>query len=234
LEAYEQVADAYAARIDTKAHNAYYERPATTALLPPVAGRRVLDAGCGPGVYAGWLLDHGAEVVGIDVSPRMVLHATQRVQGRAVIRRADLGRPLDFFDAASFDVIVSALALDYVEDWGTVFREFYRVLREPGHLVFSVGHPFDEFFDHHPSGNYFDVEQVDMEWRGFGASVRVPYFRRPLSALLDPLLRAGFVLDRLVEPRPVSQFREQDPADYAKLMRTPGFLCVRARKGWGS
>jgi hypothetical protein len=50
LEAYSCLADAYAARIDTKAHNAYYDRPAVTSLLPPVAGKRVLDAGCGPGV----------------------------------------------------------------------------------------------------------------------------------------------------------------------------------------
>jgi hypothetical protein len=50
LEAYSRLADASAARIDTKAHNAYYDRPAVLSLLPPVEGKRVLDAGCGPGV----------------------------------------------------------------------------------------------------------------------------------------------------------------------------------------
>lgn len=70
-----------------------------------------------------------------------------------------------------------------------------------------------------------------MTWRGFGAPVTVPYFRRPLSAMLDPLLAAGFVLERLEEPRPVPEFKEHDPADYEKLSRTPGFLCLRARKG---
>lgn len=59
LEGYERLADAYAARIDTKAHNAYYERPATLSLLPAVEGKRVLDAGCGPGVYAEWLVNWG-------------------------------------------------------------------------------------------------------------------------------------------------------------------------------
>lgn len=59
LEAYETLADAYAEAIDTKPHNAYYERPATLSLLPEVAGKRVLDAGCGPGAYAEWLLDRG-------------------------------------------------------------------------------------------------------------------------------------------------------------------------------
>jgi len=75
FDAYESLADAYAARIDTKPHNAYLERPATLSLLPEVKGKRVLDAGCGPGVYSEWLLKHGANVVAVDVSPRMVEHA---------------------------------------------------------------------------------------------------------------------------------------------------------------
>jgi SAM-dependent methyltransferase len=228
--AYDQLAEGYAARIDVKAHNAYYERPATLALLPPVQGKRVLDAGCGPGVYAEWLLEHGAEVVGLDVSPRMVEQARQRLGGRAAIHQADLGARLEFLETASFDVIVSALVLDYVEDWDHVFREFFRLLGAPGHVVFSVGHPFDEFYDHHPSGNYFALERVEQELRGFGPPVRAPYFRRSLSAMLDPLLGAGFVLERLVEPRPIPAFQPHDPADYAKLMRSPGFLCIRAKK----
>jgi 2-polyprenyl-3-methyl-5-hydroxy-6-metoxy-1,4-benzoquinol methylase len=59
LDAYETLAEAYASVIDTKPHNAYYERPATLSLLPEVRGKRVLDAACGPGVYAEWLLSRG-------------------------------------------------------------------------------------------------------------------------------------------------------------------------------
>jgi SAM-dependent methyltransferase len=230
LEAYNRLADAYAARIDAKAHNAFYDRPAVLSLLPPVEGKRALDAACGPGVYAEWLADRGAEVVGVDVCPRMVELARGRLKGKASVVQADLGRPLDFLQPSSFDLVVSALTLDYVRDWDAVLAEFFRVLRVPGHLDFSVGHPADEFHEHHPQGNYFEVEAVDFEWRGFGTPVRVPYYRRPLQAMLDPLLRAGFVLERLLEPRPVPQFRDHDPADYDKLMRRPGFLCVRARK----
>jgi SAM-dependent methyltransferase len=230
-DAYELLAEAYAARVDTKAHNAFYERPATLSLLPHVEGKRVLDAGCGPGVYAEWLVDHGAEVVGIDMSPKMVKLASLRLRGKARILQADLGHPLDFLETASFDIIVSPLALDYVRDWLGVFREFFRLLREGGYLIFSAGHPFVEFFDHHPQGNYFDIEQVAMDWRGFGPTMRIPYYRRPLSAMLDPLLGAGFILERLLEPRPTPEFKDKDPVDYEKLMRQPGFICFRARKG---
>ena len=46
LQAYEQLADVYAARVDTKAHNAYYELPAMLSLLPNVQvpyGLRTVD-----------------------------------------------------------------------------------------------------------------------------------------------------------------------------------------------
>jgi SAM-dependent methyltransferase len=52
FEAYETLAEPFVARVDTKPQNAYYEGPATLALLPDVRGKRVLDAGCGPGAYA--------------------------------------------------------------------------------------------------------------------------------------------------------------------------------------
>jgi SAM-dependent methyltransferase len=202
------------------------------ALLPPVAGKRVLDAGCGPGVYAERLLDQGASVVGLDASQRMVELATRRLQGRAEILHADLNRPLDFLGADSFDLVISALVLDYVRDWDAVFAEFFRVLRAPGHLIFSVGHPWDEFHRRHPEGDYFAVERVEAEfdWPAFGVRAPAPYYRRPLGAVLDPLLAAGFALERLVEPRPIPEFRDRDPAMYARLMRQPGFICLRARK----
>jgi 2-polyprenyl-3-methyl-5-hydroxy-6-metoxy-1,4-benzoquinol methylase len=77
--AYDELAEEYAARIDTKPHNAYYERPATLSLLPDVIGKRVLDAGCGPGVYAEWLVEHGAHVVALDANEKMVALARQRL-----------------------------------------------------------------------------------------------------------------------------------------------------------
>ena len=83
LDAYNTLADAYASVVDTKPHNAYYERPATLSLLPDVNAKIVLDAGCGPGVYSEWLVDHGAKVTGVDASPPMVELAKRRLAGRA-------------------------------------------------------------------------------------------------------------------------------------------------------
>jgi len=125
-EAYNSMAEAYAARVDTKPHNAYYERPATLSLLPDIRGKRVLDAGCGPGVYAEWLAESGAEVVAFEANDKMVELARQRLVDRAQVVQASLEHSLDFLADGSFDVVLSALAMDYVEDWGAAFGEFYR------------------------------------------------------------------------------------------------------------
>jgi SAM-dependent methyltransferase len=232
LEAYEKLADDFAVLVETKAHNAYYERPATLSLLPSVSGLRVLDAGCGPGVYAEWLVERGAVVVGIDVSKRMVAIARERLGDRARILHADLEEPLDFLDDASFDLVLAPLVVDYVRDWRTLFAGFHRLLRPGGWFVLSVEHPFSDFSYRHMT-SYFDAETVECTWRGFRNPVPVRSLRRPLGELINALVDSGFMLDRLLEPRPVEEFREADPVEYEKLMRRPGFLCVRARRGPG-
>ena len=229
-EAYNQLADDYAARIDSKAHNAFYDRPAVLSLLPDVTGKRVLDAGCGPGAYAEWLLDHGAQVVAVDATEKMLAHARARTANRAEFHLANLNAPLDFLADASFDLVICPLVLDYIRDWTPLFREFHRLLRPGGVLVFSHGHPASEFFLYYADGNYHEVEQVSWEWTGFGTVVTMPSYRRPLAAVFNPLIDAGFVLDRVLEPRPIEAFREADREHYDQLMRQPGFLCIRAVK----
>jgi len=228
LKAYEELADAYAALIDKKPHNAFYERPATLSLIPDVAGSRVLDAGCGPGVYSEWLRDREARVVSIDASPRMVALARTRLGPDADVRVADLGKPLDL-DDSSFDLIISPLVMDYIEDWTSPFAEFHRVLTTEGRFVFSVGHPFGDYL-YFKTGNYFETEFVGSEWKGFGAGVYVSTFRRSLNSIFEPLFSAGFLVDRVLEPMPTDEFRNADPRHFEQLSKMPAFLCIRAKK----
>ena len=229
LKAYETLAERYAAMVDGKAENAHYERPATLSLLPPVAGKRILDAGCGPGCYAEWLINHGADVVGIDASPKMIRLARKRLGGRAALRQADLGRPLDFLDDGTFDIVLCPLVLDYVEDWEALFTEFNRVLKGFGILVFSTGHPLTAYLQHTDT-SYYDTVPVEDTWTGFGIEVKVPYYRRPLGGMLAPLLHAGFTLEEILEPRPSEELKAVDAKVYERLAKAPGVICVRARK----
>jgi ubiquinone/menaquinone biosynthesis C-methylase UbiE len=234
-EAYETLADSYSARAPTKPHNAYYERPATLSLLGDIGGKRVLDAGCGPGIYAEELVAMGAdEVVGFDASGRMVELAKERLRGsRAEFRRANLEDPLAWLQDGSFDLVVSALAMDYVEDWGGPLSEFHRVLKPGGKLVFSVEHPTAKFVDQVYEGegsSYFETVLSGMEWRGFETRVWMPSYRRPLGAMVGAILGSGFVFAGMLEPRPDERFRAADPEEYERLCRMPGFLCFVGRK----
>jgi len=228
---YDRLAEAFAARVYTRAYNAHYERPATLSLLPPVRGQRVLDAGCGPGAYCDWLAAQGASVVGLDSSPKMVTLARRRLGARAEILQADLGQPLSMLETGSFDGVLSALVLDYVRDWALVLGEFRRLLRPGGWLVFSVDHPFDQFYDHPNGGDYFAAETVERRWNWpeLKGPISVPQYRRPLSAMLGALLDSRFELVRLLEPQPRPEFRLLEPREYERLMRRPGFICFQAK-----
>jgi SAM-dependent methyltransferase len=72
LNDYDSLAEAYAAENETNLVNAYYERPAMLELAGDVAGRRILDVGCGTGPLSAALRDRGAVVTGIDVSAEML------------------------------------------------------------------------------------------------------------------------------------------------------------------
>ena len=76
---YDVFADEFLGHAQGGFYNAYYDRPACLALLGDVTGKRVLDAACGPGLYAAELIGRGAQVVGFDHSPRMVQLCRARV-----------------------------------------------------------------------------------------------------------------------------------------------------------
>ncbi|HEX6733007.1 MAG TPA: methyltransferase domain-containing protein, partial [Pyrinomonadaceae bacterium] len=156
--------------------------------------------------------------------------ARQRLGRSADIRQLDLREPLTFLGSSSIDVVLSPLVLDYINDWRSTFAEFYRVLRAGGHFVFSVCHPFFAY-SYYKTDNYFETELVGCEWRGFEpVRVWMPSFRRPLGEVLNPLVEAGFILEKMTEAQPTDEFKDADPKDYEELSKRPGFLCIRARK----
>lgn len=229
FDSYEKMAEYYFECVDTKPFNAYYERPATLSLLPSVAGKKVLDAGCAAGWYSKWLLDNGAKVIAIDFSPSMIEMTKKRIGEKADVIRADLNEPLNFLADKSIDVIVSSLALHYVKEWDNVMAEFNRVLKPLGSLVFSVHHPFMDF-TYFNRENYFLTEIIEDVWETNTGKVKVQFYRRPLCKIISPLIDAGFIIEKLIEPMPIEKFKELHPKVYEKLTRNPQFIFLRARK----
>lgn len=221
---YDRMAGEFLAHAEDNAYNAHYDRPAVLELLGDVGGLRVLDAGCGPGLYAEALLERGAEVVGFDASAAMVELARERVGDRAELRAARLEEPLPYA-AGSFDVVLCALAIHYVENTSATFAEMRRVLRPGGAVVLSTQHPTTDWL--RKGGSYFDRALETDAWAMLSGRHEVRFWREPLSDLCTAATDAGFVIQRLVEPRAPEIMRERWPAEYDKLAQRPGFLALR-------
>jgi SAM-dependent methyltransferase len=223
---YDSFAEAYTAENETSLINAYYERPATLALAGDVAGRRILDAGCGAGPLFAALRDRGAVVTGIDKSTGMLELARRRLGPDADLRVADLADPLPFPDD-SFDDVIASLVLHYLRDWKPTLTELRRVLRTGGRLIVSVNHPFLVNLMHRQTGprpDYFEPYTWTDEWTMGGQTAKMTFWNLPLHAMTDAFTAAGFRISVINEPHPVPAARELFGDDFHLLDTFPSFL----------
>lgn len=209
------------------------------ALLPDVDGRRVLDLGCGAGQLARYLATTGAaEVVGVDVSERMLALARAGwAHPRVTYRREAIEEVA--FPPARFDLIVSSLVLHYVDDYSELVLRIAGWLAPGGVLVYSTEHPIftarlpDDGWVLDDAGRrirwgldrYADEGARDEAW--FVPGVRKVH--RMLATLINGLLDAELVVERVVEPIPSEQWLTSHPLARDERRR-PMFLLVRARK----
>ena len=218
--------DYFAAHADTGTWNSHVDRPTMLSLIGDVSGLRVLDAGCGAGHYAAALVERGASVMGLEGSSVLIAHARTRLGGRAEVIQHDLDTPLDLLADASFDGVVCALVVHHLRNRGQFLGELLRVLRPGGWLALSTTHPTFDWT--HFGDSYFSREWVELKMRDDKHSIR--YQRMSLETILEELLAAGFVLDRLVESRPDESLRERSQAAYDDLHRHPSLIAVRLHR----
>jgi SAM-dependent methyltransferase len=104
---------------------------------PP--GGCVLDLGCGTGELSRAAADAGLRMIACDISPEMLCRAEATDTASAVDWvQLDLGWRTLPFEPGTFDVIVAASVLEYVDDPAAVFAECARVLRSGGVLLCTV------------------------------------------------------------------------------------------------
>jgi SAM-dependent methyltransferase len=182
-------------------------REAEAHLLGEVAGRRVLEVGCGSAPCSRWLRREGADVVALDLSGGMLARAAElnRATGIDVpLLQADVGAlPLA---SASVDVACSAFGgLPFVADVEAALAQVARVLRPGGRFVASVNHPMRWPLPDSPDpedlrvvSSYFDRTPY-VETDENGRAVYVEH-HRTVGDWVRAVVGAGLVLDDLLEP----------------------------------
>lgn len=109
------------------------ERDALFSLTAFTDGERVLDAGCGTGVYLKEFEGLGIRAVGVDSSTAMLGLAARAAAGRAPLAKG-LVTALPF-KGSSFDKVVSVCVLEFVAHPERAMSEFFRVLKTGGWLL---------------------------------------------------------------------------------------------------
>jgi SAM-dependent methyltransferase len=223
---YDSFAEVYSAENEVNLHNAYYERPATLALAGDVAGRRILDAGCGSGPLSAALRARGAVVSGFDKSAGMLELARKRLGKDADLQVADLGRRLPYPDG-TFDDAIASLVLHYFEDWTEPLAELRRVLKPGGRLIASVNHPIAGHPLVRPGADYWATyEWSDEITTASGRSYTLANWHRPLPAMIEAFISAGFRITAISEPPPARDTPRELLPDFLQD-KPPGaaFLC---------
>ncbi len=213
------------------------EWPKLRAMLPDLAGRSVLDLGCGFGWFSRWAAENGAgEVLGIDLSARMLARANADTHfSNVTYQRHDLD--LVVLEPDSFDVAYSSLTLHYLEDLPGIFGKVRTALRAGGAFVFSVEHPLftaptNPEFVASPGGSLtWPVDRYLIEgprvtnWFAPGVVKQ----HRTIGTYVNTLIGEGFGVDALVEWGPTPEEVQITPA-WAGETDRPAFLLVRSHR----
>lgn len=237
---YDQNARHYTAHVrDPKdsAYHAYYEKPAMYALLPILTGKTVLSLGCGSGEDSHRLKLLGAKrSVGIDISAGMITIAKKSHPDCEFARMRM--ESLDFKEK-TFDLVYSSLAIHYLKDWSGTFQEAYRVLKPGGTFLFSCGHPIASAAEAANSAANLKVSQrsktktmaIAVDYlktkkltNALANAPEVVTWHKPISEIVHEARRAGFLIENLVEPRPLPAMRRIAPTDYEILRHIPQFV----------
>lgn len=216
--------------------------PGALRMLQPQAGEKIMDLGCGQGVFTRALAESGAEVTGVDASPSLV----QKARGypsmgglRYLVRdAAKLG------DLGPFDGISCILALQNMAHLDDVCRAAAATLRQGGRFLWVMNHPcfriprqtswgFEEKVQYRRIDAYSTPLSIPILMHpGMPGSDTTMSFHHSLMDLMRPAFSAGFTLsgleewhsDKVSEPGPRARIENRARLEF------PLFLALRWQK----
>ena len=206
-------------------------------LIPDLHNKSVLDLGCGFGWHCLYAREQQASsVVGVDISEKMLHEAREKTDDPAI---SYIQMPIEDIEFASeqFDVVISSLALHYVKSFEAICRKVHTYLKPGGSFIFSVEHPI--FTSRNEQDWYVDDQGNRLHWpvdhyqsEGLRETTflteNVIKYHRTISTYFNDLIRAGFAIKAVKEPKPSDEMsndswmKDED--------RRPMFLIISTEK----
>ena len=211
-EHYDTVAEVYDHHYDQPRGRCYHTHISTYIMSALPKGGKLLDIGCGTGLFVERYIEAGGTAIGLDISSKMIEKARRRCI--ACDYTLGTGEKIPFCDN-SFDAVCSLLVFSYVKDPETMLNEAYRVLKPGGKIAvctlgkklltrgipaiylisekMNVKHVVMKDFGEH----YYDREEMDGLFTQAGFSdISVKWCSFAHIDMIDPL----FLLAQKIEP----------------------------------
>lgn len=191
-------------------------------LFPPIQGKAILDLGCGYGWHCKFCEDQGAEkILGLDLSSRMIEEAKKRNSGQKIEYQVCGINEFDYV-ANEWDVVISNLALHYIQDLDQVYRNVYKTLKPNGVFLFNIEHPVftsgvnqDWIYDDDGKPKYWPVDNYFMpgERTTHFLGCEVVKQHHTMTQIVMGLINNGFSLEVLEDVQPPKE-----------MMHIPGMI----------
>lgn len=204
-----------------------------------VNGLRILDSGCGEGRFCRMLAERGAaEVIGVDLCQPLI-DAAQALPMDGLSYRVGDAEDLSDIGTESLDLVVSYLNQCDLPQFERNNEAVHRILKKNGRFIVANLHPMrsavggwkkdaNGIKEHAIVDDYF--EEGQRSWKML--NVDFTNFHRTLATYMNAFLKAGFTLEKLLEPRPTAEQMQQYP-DIEDEDRVPNFIIYILRKGKG-
>jgi SAM-dependent methyltransferase len=188
-------------------------------LIPDLAGKRVLELGCGSGHTLAYLWEHknACELWGLDLSETQIRFTREFLEEKKI--------PAELFTAPMdenpgipenhFDLVVSIYSLGWTVDLLCTLALIYSYLKPGGMFLFSWEHPAYRSLRYEADiakyvfeDSYLDEGPVvDSSWKG----VEIVINHRKLSTYLNAIIQSGLIIEQVIESEPnIVLAREQD------------------------
>ena len=220
-------------------YNEMLEMPSTLELLGSVKGKKVLDFGCGTGIYTKILKKKGAKIKGFDISPEMLKIAKEWVPNVELKKGSRYNIPFK----EKFDIVVASLVLGYFSDWDKVLKQVRSVLKKGGYFVFSIGNPVSEITQKidkekplvREFQDYFKERKIYSVWKNIlhkekVRSIRMPTFHKTYETVIKTIVRNGFEIIDYKDTFPLKKSKKKFPKEYNFTINLPYFCVWKIKK----